>query len=90
MRNNASRSRIALLHWIILIVYPVRSVESSLARMRKCDGEIRVHPAGLKMVAQAFSDETEDSPPLAASAEVFRAQALTSTVRHAASSDLLP
>jgi hypothetical protein len=57
----------------------------------ECDNSptLRMHPAGMPIFATSFSDETESFPPSAASAEVFRAQALTSTVRHAALSDLL-
>jgi len=51
---------------------------------------LRAHLACLSMFATSFGDETEESPPSAASANAFRAQALTSTVLHAASSDLLP
>jgi hypothetical protein len=58
----------------------------------ECDNSptLRAHPAGLSMVATSVSDEAEDPPPSAASAEAHRTQVLTSTVRHAASSDLLP
>jgi hypothetical protein len=48
----------------------------------------RAHRAGPKMFPTPFSDEARESPPSAASATAFRAQALTSTVRHAALSDL--
>jgi len=40
------------------------------------------------MFATSFGDEAEESPPPAASAEAYRAQALTSTALHAHMSDL--
>ena len=49
---------------------------------------LRAHLAGLSMFAKSFCNETEKFPPSAASGEEYRAQALTSTVLHAASSDL--
>jgi len=45
---------------------------------------LRAHPAGPPMFATSSSNEEESSPPSAASAEEYRAQALTSTVLHAA------
>src|SRR5580704_4772846 len=61
-------------------------------RLLECGNalSLRGHLAGLAMFAKSFGDETGDSPPLAAGDEAFRARALTSTVRHAASSDLRP
>jgi len=50
----------------------------------------RAHPAGLSIFATSFGNKIEESLPSAASAEEHRAQALTSTVLHAASSDLVP
>jgi hypothetical protein len=50
----------------------------------------RAHWAGLPMFATSFGNGTAESPPSAASADAFRAQALTSTVPHAGSSDLRP
>jgi hypothetical protein len=49
---------------------------------------LRARLAGLTMVVTSFGDEKRESPPAAASAKAYRAQALTSTVLHARLSDL--
>jgi len=51
---------------------------------------LRAHLAGQSMFANSIGGEMEECPPSAVSAEEYRAQALTSTVLHAASSDLRP
>ncbi len=51
---------------------------------------MRTHLACPKRFVTSFGNEIEESAPSAASAEAYRAQALTPTVLHATSSDLLP
>jgi hypothetical protein len=49
---------------------------------------LRARLAGLTMVGTSFGNVKGESPPAAASAEAYRARALTSSVLHAGLSDL--
>jgi hypothetical protein len=49
---------------------------------------LRARLAGLTMVGTSFGNVKGESPPSAAGAKEYRARALTSTVLHAALSDL--
>jgi hypothetical protein len=88
--NSRKRLAVGWLQRNIFIVYPDRADGRSLARMRGWGGAVSASgwpDRGSRNPSVALADEL---PPAEAGAEAYRARALTSTVLHAALSDLPP